>query len=1084
MERFYQSKITKLLCSKFVLFFSFFAFSLALGAQSYVSGTVTDSGGEPLIGANILVKGTSVGTVTDFDGNYSLEVPEGASTFIVSYTGYSTQEIPITGGNMDIVLQEGLNLSEVVVTGYTTDSRRNTPGSVSTVKAVDIQAVPSGNVEQQLQGRVPGVTVISNGQPGTTSQVRVRGYGALGGNQPLYIVDGVPTGSVDFISPDDVESITVLKDASSASIYGARAAGGVIVYTTKHGQGSDDGRIRVSYDGVFGGTNPGNGPDMLNPQEQAEWTWAAIRNGALLNGEEPEFNHPQYGTGPQPVLPDYLLIGSESGVTGSINLSDYENLYNVNPEAGSIYQVVKANKAGTDWYDELTRNGGLMRHNLGFSGGGDNSRFYLGMGYQNQDGIVNHQNFKRYTLRLNSSFDVLPWLRFGENFQVTRRETRLLFGAAGGSGSTDDENIINMAYRMSPIIPVYDEFGGYAGTAAPGFNNPANPVATTDGMQDNRARNNSLFGNLFLEIMPVTGLTLRSSLGGNYGYSDYFNFSRRTYENSENNSSFGYGQGNFQNSGWVWTNTAQYETKIGDDHDLNIIVGQEALNDGTYRNVAASGLNPFSQNPDFVSLSTVNSRVVNGGHSNGVNFNSYFGQLRYIFANRYILSGIVRRDGSSRFGSANRYGTFPAFSAAWRISEESFMANSTFFDDLRVRFGYGIMGNSNNVDPNNQYSLYGTSIGNSSYDIGGGNSSASEGFYRTRIGNPNAKWERAVTSNFGLDALMLNGRLDFGIEVWRKNTEDLLFQLPVTVQSGGFASAPSVNVGKMKNNGVDFTLALRSKSTNEFGWEVGFTGGFLKNEIVELAEGIQDLPDRSSSYRGVTPILNQVGQPLSTFFGYDVEGLFQDSNDVKNHATQEGAAPGRFKFRDVNGDGVITIDDRVPLGNPIPDFTGGLTLKFDYKNFEVNAYSYMSIGNEIYNISRLFTDMYPLFPGAAISSRVKDSWSDTNRDATIPIFETNSNFSTNTQSNSFYVEDGSYFRLQNLTVGYNVPNSNIDSWGLSRLRLYGTINNLFTISDYSGLDPSIGGNADTNFGIDVGNFPITRSWTLGVNLGF
>jgi len=577
---------------------------------------------------------------------------------------------------------------------------------------------------------------------------------------------------------------------------------------------------------------------------------------------------------------------------------------------------------------------------------------------------------------------------------------------------------------------------------------------------------------------------LKTSFGGRHNSSNSIGYSRRTYENQENNSSFGYSRFSGGGTAWTWTNTANYKMNVGGNSDLDILVGQEALNTGSFRGISASGINPFAQNTDFVTLSTVGSRVVNEFTTPGVTFSSVFGSVKYDYNDKYIVSAVVRRDGSSRFGAENRYGVFPAFSAAWRISEESFLQGSNIFDDLKIRGGWGIMGNSNNVDPNNQFSLFGTSIGASSYDIGGTNSSAAEGFYRTRIGNPAARWEKAITSNVGIDALLLDGALDLGVELWRKRTEDLLFQAPVSVMTGGFANAPSVNVGEMLNNGLDIFASYRGGSSDGLSYEVAFTGGFLNNEIVSLADGIEELPNRSASYRGITPVLNQVGSPISAFYGYEVVGLFENQAAVDGAPTQEGAAPGRFQFADLNNDGLIDIEDRTVLGSPVPDFTGGLNIDLDYGNFGLDIYSYASIGNEIYNASKIFTDFYPLFPGAAISDRVLDSWTPDNLGAEIPIFESNSNFSTNTQSNSFYVEDGSYFRLQNITLSYALPSSMTSQKGLSNARIYGGVNNVFTITNYSGKDPSIGGAADTNFGIDLGNFPITRGWTLGVDLTF
>ncbi|MDN5213546.1 TonB-dependent receptor [Fulvivirgaceae bacterium BMA12] len=1068
----------------FVLFL--FICSTAYAQDKVVQGKVSDiDTNDGLPGVNVLIKGTSSGVITDAAGNYSINVNSDDDVLVFSFVGYETQEIKV-GAQSVIDVNLGFDsqaLSEVVVTGYSVDKRRETTGSVSTVEARALQVSPSGNVEQQLQGRVAGVTVITNGQPGTTSIVRVRGFGALGGNEPLYIVDGVPVGSTDFLAPDDIESTTVLKDATAASIYGARAAGGVIVYTTKRGKKGKQ-KLKVSYDGMVGVTTPGEGPPVLNPQEQAEWTWNAIRNAATQNGEAPEFNHPQYGTGAQPVIPDYLLVGSQSGVVGTVDLAAEEQLYNIDPEAGSIYQVVRANKEGTDWYDAITGNAFVQRHNIGMSGGGENSRFYFGLGLLEQDGILNHQLLRRYSFRVNSEFDVIPGkVRIGENIQATYRSTRLLFGSDGGRGSADDENVILDASRMSPIIPVFDEFGGYAGTAAPGFNNPRNPVANLDGQRNNRGFSAEAFGNVYLEVEPIEDLVLRTSFGGRFQSVQAKFFTRRQYENSENNSSFGFGQNSNFFTSWVWTNTANYKRSFGDSK-IDVLLGQEALNQGTFSVVQASGINPFSQNPDFVTLTTVGSQVVNGFNDNGVNFSSFFGRVNYDFQDKYLASVVVRRDGSSRFGSENRWGTFPAFSVAWRMSSESFMDGVAWVDDLKIRGGYGIIGNSNNVDPNNQFSLFGTGLGQSSYDIGGTNSGAAQGFYRTRIGNPAAQWEKAITTNIGIDAILFDGRVDVVLDLWHKKTEDLLFRLPVTVQSGNFANAPFVNVGEMENKGIDLKIVTKGNLSSELGYEVTLNGGFLKNEIVKLAPGLEDLPDRSASYRGITPVLNQVGHPLSAFFGFEVQGLFADQQEVDNAPTQEGAAPGRFRFADLNNDGVINLEDRTTLGNPVPDFTGGLTIKLNYKNFELEMYSFASIGNEIYNISKLFTDFYPLFPGAAISSRVKDSWTFENRSGEIPIFENISNFSTNTQSNSFYVEDGSYFRMQNVTLSYNLPIQILTKLRMEKLKVFVSANNVFTISGYDGLDPSVGGAADTNFGIDLGNIPITRTWTMGVNVAF
>jgi TonB-linked SusC/RagA family outer membrane protein len=1063
--------------------------SAAAFAQRTVTGTVLDEYDVGLPGVSILVKGTTTGTATDIDGKFSVSVPNDQAVLVFSFIGYtSLEQLVGTRSVVDVKMApDERTLTELVVTGYTIDSRRETTGAIATVNPKDLTVIPTGNVEQALQGRVSGLTIITNGQPGTSSIVRVRGFGAFGGNEPLYIVDGVPVGTTDFLNPDDIESTTVLKDAAAASIYGARAANGVIIYTTK--RGARNKKLRVDYNGMFGVTTPGEGIDMMNPQDFATYTWLAETNQARVDGRTPAYSHPQFGSGQTPVLPYYINVGGESGVAGPFSADRIEQeraKYNVDPAKGAIYQLVRAATGeGTDWYDALTRNAPLNRHSIGLNGGSESSRFFIGLGYQDQAGIMLVNNFKRYSFRANSEFDVTKNLRIGENFQATYRQVLGQQGGAGGQGVSADENDILQAFRMPSIIPVYDEFGGYAGTAAKGFNNPRNPVASREGQIDNRNFNANIFGNVYAEYDIIDDLVFRTSIGGNYSNFYNWGYSRLQYENSENNSAFGYNEGAGFNFGWTFTNTLAWK-KTFDKHKFDVILGQEALNSGAGRNMSAVGQNPFSTDPDFITISNlpVGTRQVNSNQFLGVNFNSYFARVNYTYNDKYLFSAVVRRDGSSRFGSNVRYGTFPAFSAAWRVSSESFLSGATWIDELKIRGGWGQMGNSNNVDPNNQYSLFGGDIGASSYDITGSNSSAQIGFRRTRIGNPDAQWETAVTQNVGFDGTFFNGRLDVIFDWWKKDTKDLLFTVPIPQTAGSNAAPPAVNVGEMLNTGLDLLVTTRGNVTGDLTYELTLTASTLKNEIVSLSPGLTVITSVNPSFRGIQPIRNQVGQSLSAFFGYKVEGLFRNAEDVSSHATQDGAAPGRFKYEDLNGDGVITPDDRTFIGSPVPDFTGGLNFTLGYKGFDLSAYFYTSIGNEIFNQSKWFTDFFPSFQGAAMSERLKNAWTPDNLDATTPVLEKTSNFSTNSVANSFYVEDGSYLRLQNVTLGYTLPSTLLEKWRLERLRVFASANNLFTITGYEGLDPAVGGNADLTFGIDVGNYPVTRGYTFGLNLSF
>jgi TonB-dependent starch-binding outer membrane protein SusC len=1073
-----------------------FLTTFAASAQSrQVTGIITGEDNDPLVGASVVIKGTSTGVVTDVDGKFSIAVTGDNAVLVISYVGQKTQEVAVGAQSAINVLMASSTLEEVVISGYGTDgTKRQTTGAVSTVKSRDLRAIPSGNIEQQLQGRVAGVTVITNGQPGTASLIRVRGFGAFGGNEPLYVVDGVPVGSTDFLAPDDVETTTVLKDAAAASIYGARAANGVILYTTKKGSKKAK-KLEVSYDGLIGVTDPGKGQSMLNPTDFATWTWNALKNTAIADGKPFAPSHPQFGTGQTPAIPDYINVGGAS-VTGSVDLAAQKLKYNVDPTAGSIYQVVKADKAGTDWYAAITRSAPIQRHNLGFSGGGENNRFYVGLGAQNQDGILLNNSFKRYDIRLNTEFDLTSKFRIGENMQFTYRQVLGQTGGNNGRGVASDENDILQAFRMPSIIPVYDEFGGYAGTAAKGFNNPRNPVASRDGQVNDRNYNANGFGNIYAELDVLPGLTLKTSLGGGYGSYYYKFYSRLQYENSENNASFSFGEGSGYFFSWVNTNTAQYKKKFG-VHEIDVLAGLESLNDGSGRRVDASGLNPFSKDIDFVNIGAAkkSDQTVNSGLFSGVNFFSVFGKANYSYNDKYYVTGVVRRDGSSRFGVNNRYGIFPAVSAAWRVTSEDFMKDVSFITDLKVRGGWGQMGNSNNVDPNNQYSLFASNVGISAYDINGTNNSAVSGFYRSRIGNPNAKWETSTTTNIGFDATVLSGKLDIIMDIWSKKTTDLLYQVPLPSGVGPAASAPSVNIANMLNSGVDIQLINRGKIAGDWNYELNVTGAFLSNEITSLAPEANVTYFDAGGLRGITPVRNQVGQSISAFFGYNVLGYFKDKAEVDAAPKQDGAGPGRFRFEDNNSfdangqltgkaDGKIDAADRTFLGSPVPKFTGGLNFAVTYKGFEVAAYMYTSLGNKIYNFSKWYTDFYPSFTGAAISSRVTNSWTPSNLSPEAPIFEGASNFSTNTQSNSWYVEDGSYLRLQNIALYYNLPTSLLKGAGIKRAKVSISTNNVLTVTGYKGLDPGVGGAADANFGIDVGNYPVTRSVVFGVNIGF
>ncbi len=1080
-----------------------FLFTLCISvvgfAQQTMSGIITDDAGLPVIGATVQVPGTTIGTVTDLDGRYELTVPDGSTELEVSYIGYEARRIPLTGATTyDLALTAGVALEEIVVTGYSVGTKRDATGAVSTIEAEKLQAIPSSNIEQQLQGRAAGVTVITNGQPGTQSKVRIRGFGSFNANQPLYVVDGVPTQDVSFLVPDDIASTTILKDAASASIYGSRASSGVIVYTTKKGKRGEG--VRISYDGLLGLTTPGSGQPILSPQQQADYTLIALRNGRIGLGQNPDtlYSHPQYGQDVrQFTLPDFLVDGNRRGVSAeSVNIDSSRARYSENSSRPNL--LIRTNRAGTDWYDEITDVGILNRHTLGFSGGNDAGRFYFGLSAQDEKGTLINQEFKRYGFRANSEFNLGNRVRIGENIQMTYRSTLGLIGGNGGQDVAGGENDVLLAFRIAPAIPVYNEFGGFAGTRATGFGNPSNPVANRLQQVNNTNRGLNAFGNVYAEVDIVKGLFVRTLLGGSYGNFAGRFFGRRTYENAENNQNDSYGEFNGDSYNWVWTNTLNFNYDFGGNHNISGLVGYEALSLNNGYSTNSRGINPFSTDPNFVNLNQVQNPVVNSGFSTPNAYASILSQVNYNYASKYYLTGVVRQDQSAGFAADVRRGIFPAVSAAWRVTGENFAQPNDFLSDLKIRAGYGVMGNADAVGPQNRFNLFGGNVGTTYYPIDGSQAVAAPGSSQSQIGNPDAKWEQATSVNLGFDATFFKSKLDIFVDFWQRTNDDVLVRAQLS-DNYGEAARPFINVGSIDNRGIDLQVTYRDNITTDLSFEATVTGSFLKNNIERLAENIEFFEAGGTRVGNVAR--NLVGSPISSFFGYQTNGLWQtqaEINAANSGATggvfQEGASPGRLRFVDNNGvdengnltgipDGIIDEADRTVIGSPVPDFTGGLNLRLAYKGFDIETFLYTSLGNDIFNFSKYYTDFYAVFPGAAISTRVLDSWTPENMSNTQPIYENYAGFSSTDEVHSFYVEDGSYLRMRLLSLGYNLPRTAFGGT-FSRARLSVSANNLFTITKYTGLDPQVGGAADTNFGIDLGNFPVQRSFNFGLGLTF
>ncbi|MBI1769631.1 MAG: TonB-dependent receptor [Bacteroidetes bacterium] len=1062
---------------------STFAFSQG---QS-VSGKIMDDQGQPIPGSNILEKGTGNGTVSDAQGLFTIKVSGANSTLVVSFIGFKTVEIPVNGqSNVEVTMEPDVAaLSEVIVTGYTSERKQDLVSAVSVISAANTIAIPQSDVGQALQGRVAGVQVTTSGQPGTPSQVRIRGFGSFGNNTPLYVIDGVPTFDNSNVNPYDIESQTILKDAGAASIYGARAASGVIIITTKHGK--YDGTTNVSLDINSGVTMQGSGIGILKPQDQANKVYEALRN---TSGATTATAKDSYGTDiNNPKLPDFINVGIPGGgAVGNVFAGDPRIAtalanYNVDPSKGQIIQVTAADKGGVDWYKAMTRVAPVTRLSLGLSGGGEKAHYYANFTYFDQTGIAINQYLKRWNLRLNSEFKPMKNVRVGENLLLTYKLNPTF-------GNPQDENVLNLAYRMPTIIPVHDVNGNWAGTAAPGFNNPVNPVANLTRLspQYNTQNTSQIFGNVYIEVDPVKHITLRSSFGGSIDQSHFLQLNQQTYENAENTSSNALSEGMGYALNYTFTNTIKYDNKLG-DHSIKVLAGYEAIKNSTGRFVSGFGLNPFSLDPNYISLTNTNStgRQVNSTPFQPYTFASVFAKVDYNLSDKYYLSAIIRRDGSSVFGPQNRYGVFPAVSAAWRISSESFMSGITWISDLKLRGGYGIMGNTNSLlsaNAANQFTLFQGGPANG-YDINGTNSSVVGGFIPLQVGNVAGKWEQNRTANIGIDGTFMNGTLDVILEVWQKNTVDLLFN-PNFLNSGGvLPNNPFVNVGKMVNKGIDLQVIKRMKVSNE--WSLTLDGNIspIHNEITQIASGQTYFEPGGGNFRNLQLVRNAVGQSISSFFGYNMIGYFKDAADASASPTQDGAAPGRFKFKDVNGDGVIDDKDRVFMGSPIPKFTYGLNINVKYKNWSLDAFAYGVYGNKIMNFQKWYTNFYQSFSGAGLSTNMLQSWTPAlGNGAKTPIAESASNFSTNTVSNSWYMESGSYLRLKNLQINYNIPKAMLTKLGLQRVKIYAQAVNLFTITKYTGQDPEIVGNVDVTRGVDVGNYPATRYYGFGLNVGF
>lgn len=1033
-----------------------------------VTGKVSDENGEGLPGVNVSIKGTSRGVATNALGIYSISVVDSKAILVFSFVSYQSQEVVV--GNrttINVSLNTDIkSLNEVVVVGYGTTKKSDLTGSVAMVDVKQMLTRPAADVSNMLQGRVAGVVASGSNQPGGSGYVRIRGISSFGSNEPLVIIDGVQTSGTNSINPNDIESMNILKDASSAAIYGARGAGGVIIITTKKGKAN---KTQISYDAYYGVSNVTRYPNMLNTTELGDLLWKQQFGAGITPSS------PQYGKGASPVIPDYILAGSSSGLFEGNPAVD-PSKYSI--EQSNFYQIVRANKEGTNWFKEMTQSAPTQSHNLSASGGTDKSVYSLSLGYYSEAGTQKYTFYDRYSIRSNSEFKLTKKIRFGET----------LFGSyrlRQGSVDNNESSPWSQAYRMQPIVPVYDINGNFAGSKAGGTGNGENPVAILYRARNNNERDVRLLGSVYAEVDILKGLSFRSSYGMDYNNNYSTAFREVNPEHSE---------GNFQTSfsivsgyqyRWTFTNTLNFEKAFG-KHELKLLAGTEAVE---YKREQVGG-----DRSGYYPFTDESFRVLDRGNPIGQTntssianeaLYSLFGRIDYVFDGKYMVNATLRRDGSSKFAKDVRYGNFPSASVGWRISQENFMKNIPVISDLKLRAGYGVVGNDQ-IDANNQYSFYRSDPSRSFYDIGGTNTSTVAGYDLDRKGNSGSKWEETSTLNTGLDLAMFNGALEVNLDIYNKKTSDLLVQILRPGTEGDF-TAPFINVGNSENNGVDLMLTYRGKAlANELKYSASVNFSAYKNLVSSAGVDFFTNTTRNS------PVSRTVsGQSIGMFYGYVLDGFFNSVEEVLAATEQPGvnkASPqlsvGRWRLKDVNGDGKVTADDRTFLGSPHPKFQMGYNFDVAYKNFDFNVFLFWNNGNQIYNNTKWWTD-FNGFTGNRSQIMLNNSWTLENKNALLPKLDINDNVS-NARPHTYFVESGSYFRAKTMQIGYTFPTKTLSKLGLSRLRLYVQGQNLFTITDYSGSDPDLMdvGRGDIGLGVDHGRVPNPRQFLGGLNVTF
>lgn len=1001
-----------------------FIMALAAHAQNItVHGTVISrSDDEPLIGASVLCEATKAGVSTDIDGRFELSVPAG-STLKVSYVGYVTAEAKAQP-EMTVYLDENsAMLNEVVVIGYQTVRKADLTGAVSVMNMKEPLSENSGNIMNSMAGKLPGVNVVPDAAPGGTGSIRVRGMStANSSNDPLYIIDGVPTDNINFINPADIESMQVLKDAASASIYGSRAANGVVVITTKQGKGD---RMTININYAASAQTVAKRYDMLSADEWGQAYWAASKNSNITP------SHVLYGNGPVPVLQPY--------VGGDTNFPT----------------------ANTDWQDQVYQTAWTNNLTASVSNNTEKGSVMFSLNYINQNGNIKETFYERYGARINSRYDFNKYITIGENLALARWTNR-------GADVAGDRGIPFTAMSQHPALPVRGVNGEWARPIALIASDLANPVQIINNTKDNNLASWRILGNAYLEVKPIDGLAIKTNIG--IEHSQYFNntLGRATNPGDVNSVSSVYGQGDT----WTWTNTANYNKTFAEKHHLTVLLGTEAIG-YTFRDLSASREGYEFEDSDFMQIGAGTGTRNNGGGKTQWSVFSLFGKIDYNYADRYLASFTIRRDENSRFAKGNRAGVFPAFSLAWRPTQEAFFPENDVLSDMKIRYSWGQNGNANIPALYPAYSTYIFNTGNGAYDINGTNSSTVSGITLASTGNPDLKWETTYQHNIGVDFLFFNGALNLSADWFIKKTKDML-TIPPALDVAGENAAMWLNTGDMKNTGWEITLGYNSPQYGDFSWSGSLNLSQYKNELVTLNS-------RQKFIGGDSRLIP--GQPMGVYYGYVCDGIFQNAAEVANHATQTGAAPGRLIFRDLNGDGVINDDDRCIIGDPNPDLSLGLNLKFNYRAFALDMFFAGDFGQDIQN--HMKRQLYSMNYGNLATNRGKDilnAWRPDNTGSDIPALSLTDD-NNESRFSTYYIENGSYMKMKYLKLSYKLPSKIIRKIGASNLDVYGQVENVFTITKYTGLDPEIlpGGYGSL---VDNGAYPRPRTFTVGLNLQF